>query len=136
MNNSAMKTEHSMAEVCRINDLVPDSGVCVKVDGGQVALFMISAKTGRSVESTGKAENAENGQYRIYAIANRDPVGGANVLSRGVIGDIGGEPVVASPLYKQHFSLIDGRCLEDGQHAVAVYPVHLDGDRVMLQCRG
>ena len=28
-------------------------------------------------------------------------------------GDAGGEPVVASPLYKQRYALMDGRCLDD-----------------------
>ena len=50
---------------------------------------------------------------RVYAIGNHDPASGANVLARGIVGDIGGELVVASPIYKQHFSLITGRCLEE-----------------------
>jgi nitrite reductase (NADH) small subunit len=33
--------------------------------------------------------------------------------------------VIASPLYKQHFSLHDGRCLEDADVAVATYPVRV-----------
>ncbi len=53
--------------------------------------------------------------------ANHDPISGVNVLSRGIVGDIAGELVVASPLYKQHFSLISGRCLEEPEHAVPVY---------------
>jgi nitrite reductase/ring-hydroxylating ferredoxin subunit len=32
---------------------------------------------------------------------------------RGIIGDLQGERVIASPIYKQHFSLATGRCLED-----------------------
>lgn len=34
-------------------------------------------------------------------------------MSRGIIGDLQGERVIASPIYKQHFSLATGRCLED-----------------------
>jgi len=53
----------------------------------------------------------------VFAIGNYDPASDANVLSRGIVGDIGGEIVVASPIYKQHFSLITGRCLEEPRFA-------------------
>ncbi|MCQ4010631.1 hypothetical protein FK521_28485, partial [Klebsiella pneumoniae] len=33
--------------------------------------------------------------------ANPSTITAANVLSRGLLGDVGGEPVVISPLYKQ-----------------------------------
>jgi nitrite reductase (NADH) large subunit len=35
----------------------------------------------------------------------------AHVLSRGIVGELRGERVVASPLYKHHYSLATGRCL-------------------------
>jgi nitrite reductase (NADH) small subunit len=95
--------------------LQPDSGVCVLVAGQQVALFHM------------KKENA------VYAIGNYDPLGKANVLSRGIIGDVKGEPVVASPLYKQHFSLNTGVCIEDSQISVPVYPIRIQNGRVELQ---
>jgi nitrite reductase (NADH) small subunit len=65
-------------------------------------------------------------------IDNYDPIGGANVLSRGIVGDINGELVVASPLYKQHFSLLSGRCLEDDSVQVSVYQARLEGDAVIV----
>ncbi len=46
-------------------------------------------------------------------MSNQDPFSQAFVMSRGIIGDLQGERVVASPIYKQHFSLATGRCLED-----------------------
>jgi len=65
----------------------------------------------------------------IHAIGNLDPASGAQVLARGIVGDAGGEPVVASPMYKQHFSLIDGRCLEEPQWSVPVHEARmLDGE--------
>ncbi|MBO1997224.1 nitrite reductase (NAD(P)H) small subunit [Klebsiella pneumoniae] len=33
---------------------------------------------------------------RVYALDNREPGSAANVLSRGLLGDVGGEPVVIS----------------------------------------
>ena len=83
---------------CALEDIVPDSGVCALVDEQQVAMFRV-----------GDA---------VHAIGNYDPASGANVLARGIVGDIGGELVVASPIYKQHFSLITGRCLEEPELSV------------------
>jgi nitrite reductase (NADH) small subunit len=99
--------------VCRLDDIVPDTGVCALVAGEQVAVFRIQGK--------------------IFAIGNRDPFSGANVLSRGIIGDLGGEVVVASPVYKQHFSLLTGRCLEDGAVRVPVYAASVEGGFVMVE---
>jgi nitrite reductase (NADH) small subunit len=101
--------------VCSVDDLQPNSGVCALVAGQQVALFYLVK------------------EQAVYAIHNYDPIGKANVLSRGVIGDIKGELVVASPLYKQHFSLKTGICVEDVQVAAPVYPVRLYNGKVEVQ---
>ena len=82
-------------DVCAVDELQPNSGVCALVEKQQVAIFYMPK------------------EQAVYAIHNYDPIGKANVLSRGLIGDINGEPVVASPLYKQHFSLVTGACLDD-----------------------
>ncbi|WP_372783221.1 nitrite reductase small subunit NirD [Litorivivens sp.] len=98
--------------VCSITDLPPNAGVCALVDGKQIAIF-----------------NVNNS---VYALDNRDPFSGANVLSRGIIGSLGDELVVASPIYKQHFSLASGRCLEDESQSVNAYSAKLDGDTIMV----
>ena len=100
--------------VCRLNEIVPNTGVCALVGGRQVAVFRLDDDS-------------------IYAIANYDPFSRANVLSRGIVGDLKGELVVASPVYKQHFSLASGRCLEDPGVRIAVFPVRLDGDVVWVE---
>ena len=100
-------------KICRLQDIVPDTGVAALVGGEQVAVFRID--------------------QRIYAIGNRDPFSGANVLSRGIVGDLNGELVVASPIYKQHFSLLTGRCLEDDAVSVAVYRASVDGEDVLIE---
>ncbi len=102
-------------KVCNVADLQPDSGVCALVVGKQVAIFYLLK------------EDA------VYAIDNYDPIGKANVLSRGIVGDIKGEPVVASPLYKQHFSLLTGVCLEDESVSVTVYPIRVESGCVEVQ---
>lgn len=101
--------------VCSLDDLQPDSGVCALVEGQQVAIFFLVK------------------EQVAYAIHNYDPIGKANVLSRGMIGDIKGEPMVASPLYKQHFSLRTGICLEDESIVVPTYPIRIQNGRVEIQ---
>jgi nitrite reductase (NADH) small subunit len=100
--------------VCKLNDIVPNTGVCALVGGRQVAVFRLDDNS-------------------VYAIDNHDPFSHANVLSRGIVGDLKGELVVASPVYKQHFSLDSGQCLEDPAVRVAVFPVRLEGDRVCVK---
>ena len=101
-------------DVCAVDDLQPNSGVCALVEEQQVAVFYMPK------------------EQTVYAIHNYDPIGKANVLSRGLIGDINGEPVVASPLFKQHFSLVTGSCLEDGTVEVDVFDVRIAGGRVEI----
>ncbi|MGG7241031.1 nitrite reductase small subunit NirD, partial [Klebsiella pneumoniae] len=69
-------------------------------------------------------------EKRVYVLSNKDPFSQANVMSRGIIGDLQGERVVASPIYKQHFSLATGRCLEDKDQKLAVYPSKIVDGRV------
>jgi nitrite reductase (NADH) small subunit len=100
--------------VCRVDDLQPDSGVCALVNGLQVAIFYMPK------------------DKVVYAINNYDPFGNANVLSRGIIGDINGQPVVASPLYKQHFNLQTGVCLEDETVTIPAYAVRIENGSVQV----
>jgi nitrite reductase (NADH) small subunit len=100
---------------CNSCDLVEGSGVCALVRGVQVAIYYLPQL-----------------ETPIFALANHDPIGGANVLSRGIVGDLGGELVVASPLYKQHFNLRTGACVEREDVAVPVYLARLDGDKVLI----
>ncbi len=101
--------------LCDQNDLVANSGICAIVDGQQIAIFYLP-----------------NESPQIYAIGNWDPIGKANVLSRGMVGDINERLVVASPLYKQHFDLLTGECLDDNDVTVPVYKVKLASDQVLL----
>lgn len=49
----------------------------------------------------------------VYALSNYDPFSNAFVRSRGNVGDRNGVPKVASPIYKQNFSLQTGQCFDD-----------------------
>lgn len=101
--------------VCAVTDLLPRAGVAARAAGRQVAIFYLPGET-----------------PEVRVLDNYDPIGDAPVLSRGIVGDVAGEPVVASPLYKQHFSLVDGRCLEHQDVAVPVYRALLSGGWVYL----
>lgn len=103
--------------LCHRQDLVANSGVVAWFAGAQIALFLLS--------------QSDTGE-RVYAVHNRDPQSGANVIGRGMIGHIQGVAVVASPLYKQHFRLADGLCLEQPEVALQAWPVRLNGDRVEI----
>ncbi|MGR9116156.1 MAG: nitrite reductase small subunit NirD [Gammaproteobacteria bacterium] len=105
-------------DVCHIDDLQPDSGLCALVKGKQIAIFYMPK------------------EQALYAIDNFDPFGQANVLSRGMIGDIGGIPMVASPLFKQHFNLQTGVCFEDENVKVGSYDIRLVNDRVVVKIEG
>ena len=101
--------------VCAESDLVVNTGVCAKLDEDQVAVFCV-----------GK-------QRDLYAVSNYDPIGEANVMSRGIVGSLGDDVVVASPLYKQHFKLETGECLENAEAALKVYSVRVEGGQVQIQ---
>ncbi|ELP61948.1 nitrite reductase small subunit NirD [Streptomyces turgidiscabies] len=98
-------SDDSWFTVCDLNVLLPGRGVAALLpDGRQAAVFR---------------DRAGN----LYAIDNRDPFGGAAVLSRGLTGTHQGRPYVASPLLKQRFDLESGRCLDDEAVAVTAYEV-------------
>ena len=99
-------------DVCSVDDLQADSGVCALVEETQVALFYMPK------------ENT------IYAVNNYDPFSKVQVLSRGLIGDINGDPMVSSPIYKQHFNLETGQCFEDDTVRIDTYAVRNKNGRI------
>ncbi|WP_120995504.1 nitrite reductase small subunit NirD [Stutzerimonas urumqiensis] len=103
--------------LCSRQDLVAHSGVVAWLDGEQVALFHLP--------------DTETGD-QVFAIANKDPKSGANVIGRGIVGQLKGDLVIASPLYKQHFRLADGTCLEYPEQRLRVWPARLNGDAVEI----
>lgn len=97
--------------VCVLTDIVPNTGVCAKVGQAQVAVFRIVSPQG-----------VEEG---VFALGNFEPKSQANVLARGLVGDLGGISVVASPVYKNHYALATGVCLEEEALRVPVYAVRV-----------
>jgi nitrite reductase (NADH) small subunit len=107
---SAALNGHPWVRVCRLDQLQPGRGVAALLGDRQVALFRLAGDDGLDV---------------VHAIDNIDPISGAAVLSRGIVGDREGRPVVASPVYKQAFSLETGRCLDEPGQEVEVFSVRI-----------
>ncbi|MFA5632990.1 MAG: nitrite reductase small subunit NirD [Porticoccaceae bacterium] len=114
MNTQVLYNKTPWRTLCRRRDLVANSGVVAWYEGVQIALFFVAE------------------EQQVYALENRDPRSGANVIGRGILGDLEGEAVVASPLYKQRFRLADGTCLEDDSQRLRVWPARLNGDAVEI----
>ncbi|ORU92393.1 MAG: nitrite reductase small subunit [Cycloclasticus sp. symbiont of Poecilosclerida sp. N] len=101
-------------DICAISDIPKNAGIAALVNGQQIAIFSI-----------GK-------QPQVFAIDNHDPFSKANVLARGITGNINDALVVASPIYKQHFNLATGQCIEDESVCVDSYAVRIDNNRVFI----
>jgi NAD(P)H-dependent nitrite reductase small subunit len=99
--------------VCSLDDLIPGTGVCALVGGRQIAVYQVEGQT--------------------YALDNFDPGSRANVLSRGLTGDLQNERVVASPIYKHHFVLASGRCIEDPTFSVTAYATRVVDGMVQIE---
>ena len=103
--NAAVDTMGSWHSVCRVEDIVEGSGVAARLGVDQIALFRVDGI--------------------IYAVDHRDPRSGACVIARGIVGDRDGELKVASPMFKQSFSLVDGRCLDDDGPGLRTWEVRI-----------
>ncbi|HTJ92773.1 MAG TPA: nitrite reductase small subunit NirD [Pararobbsia sp.] len=114
---STVSSAGAWTPVCAIDDIVPNTGVCALVDDTHVAVFRV-----------------EHGEPGVYAIGNYDPASHASVLSRGLIGSVGERLVVASPIYKHHFDLRTGECLEEPDMSVRAFATRIEDGRVWVAC--
>ena len=103
--------------VCEYDALLPERGVAALLGEVQIALF-----------------RTHDGE--VFALGNQDPFSGANVMSRGIVGSRGDVPTVASPMFKQVFSLRTGECLDDPEVSLPVYPVEVVDGQVVVGSGG
>ncbi len=101
-------------DVCPLDRIIPDRGVCAKVGPHQVAVFRVAPGD------------------ELLALSNYDPFSKAYVLSRGIVGSRGDRLKVASPIYKQSFDLRTGECLDDAAVSVPTFAVRLLDGRVQV----
>jgi nitrite reductase (NADH) small subunit len=96
--------------VCPLVRVPTERAVCVLVGGEQVAL--VRTRTGD-----------------VHAVSNLDPVSGAMVMSRGLVGSRGEREVLISPMHKQAYDLLTGECLDRDDVWLTVHEVRVvDGD--------
>ena len=104
--------QSAFTRVCALTEIPDQLGVCALVGGQQVAVFRLGAQ--------------------VYALGNRDPFSGANVIARGLTGSYGERLKVVSPLLKHSFDLETGVSLDKPEVALPVYPVRLEGGEVWI----
>ncbi|MBS9402971.1 nitrite reductase small subunit NirD [Halomonas sp. TRM85114] len=134
---AATSTAPDWLVVCTRADLVPYSGVAAWVETAegpaQVAIFYIPCGPNTPRPAGPNTPALSHHDPELYAIDHHDPIAGANVIARGIVGDLKGQPVVASPIYKQHFRLEDGQCLEDEAVKLRTWPLRFDGEKVLIK---
>lgn len=95
--------------LAKVSDIPEGSGISVMTsDDREVALFKIDGK--------------------IYAIDNECPHAGGP-LSEGFVRD----GVVTCPWHNWEFKLKTGKCLNAPDHCVAIIPITIEGDEILLQ---
>lgn len=98
--------------ICALTAIPAQAGIGARLGEMQIALFRFG----------------EN----VYALDNLEPGSQANVLSRGLLGDAAGEPIVISPLYKRRIRLRDGRQCDSGEAVVRAWPVKVENGTVWV----
>ena len=114
--NIALNLKCNWQPLCSTADLVANSGVVALLEGQQVALFYLPES-----------------EQQVFAIGNCDPKSGANVIGRGIVGHLQGELVIASPLYKQHYDLNTGACLEQPELSVRAHAARVEDGQVLVR---
>ena len=114
MTTDTLTDTDAWTTACSVDDILPDTGVCALLGERHVAIFRLA-------------------DDQFYAIDNVDPKSGASVLSRGLVGSLGERIVVASPLYKNHFDLQSGACIEAPEQSVRSYGVRVERGQVFVQ---
>jgi nitrite reductase (NADH) small subunit len=104
-------------DVCALEDLEPFWGEAALVSGHQVALVRLPGD-------------------RVFAVGNLDPVAGAYVMSRGIVGSRGDRATIASPLHKEVYDLESGQRLGADGPGLGSYPVRFVGDRIEVLVEG
>lgn len=102
--------------VCPFHRLPVERAVCVLVAGEQVALVRTR-------------------DDRLFAVDNLDPVSGAMVMSRGIVGSRGEVDVLISPMHKQAYDLGTGQCLDLPDVWLGTHEVRVVAGDVEVQLR-
>jgi nitrite reductase/ring-hydroxylating ferredoxin subunit len=103
---------HPWVPIASLDDLIPGRGAGALVAGDCVAVFLL-------------------GDGTIHAVGSIDPLSGANVMARGLVGSavVDGIDVrfVVSPLDKVRYRLDTGERLSGDGAGLGVWPVRVVG---------
>ncbi|MCU0415860.1 MAG: nitrite reductase small subunit NirD [Cytophagaceae bacterium] len=106
--NSMTTTDILWHRVATVQDIPENGGACALIDGKQIAIYNFTRR----------------GEW--YATDNLCPHRQQMILSRGMIGDMQGEPKVACPFHKKTFSLKSGACLSGDNYEIKTYPIKVE----------
>ena len=101
-------------DVCSVEDIAMDRGVCALVADRAIAVFRASP------------------DGTLFALSNLDPFSGASVMSRGIVGSCREIRKIASPMYKQSFDLATGICLDDPDVRLDAFAVRDVDGRIQI----
>ncbi|WP_444915592.1 nitrite reductase small subunit NirD [Microbulbifer sp. TRSA007] len=132
-SNSVAITHPQWSPICQRSDLVTNSGVCAL--WGDTSVYPTKALN--TVTKTVYQRSIAlfflpDQEQQLYAVDNWDPIAQAGVIARGIIAELEGELTIASPMYKNHFRLSDGVCMEDSDIKLATYPLAFSGNTVYI----
>ncbi|NKF50623.1 nitrite reductase small subunit NirD [Shewanella sp. WXL01] len=104
----------SWVDVCDATSLPKGTGIAAWVEGSAVAIFDL-------------------GEDGLFALDNIDPATGVSLLARGLVCDMDGKLCVASPLYKHHYQLSSGVCLEDDALVAKPYQIKNQNGKILIK---
>lgn len=97
--------------ICQLTDLELCWGEAALIHGRQVALFRVDSAT-------------------VFAVSHRDPVSGAQVMARGIVGSKGKRFTITSPLHKEVYFLDSGVPVSGTGTALRSFPVQVQDGTV------
>lgn len=123
LHHDASDARPGWVDIASSADIAIDRGVAALVDGEPVAVFRLVANPG--------------GDEQWFAVDHTDPISGALVIARGLVGstDIDGVEVmtVASPIHKERYNLATGERLDGAGPALHVWEIVERAGRVLVR---
>jgi nitrite reductase (NADH) small subunit len=113
-NNGTSEKLITWEKTIKASDVPENDGVAIILDGKQIAVFNFTV------------------EGKWFAVQNLCPHKNEMALSRGLLGDVNGEPKIACPFHKKTFSLETGNCLNDDLCSVDVYPIKIEEGYVFI----
>ena len=121
--------------------MIPNLNIYQTVEADQVSIWFKAAPVTKFPANGGACVKYKDKQIAVfnhsredawYACQNLCPHKMEMVLSRGLIGEDGGEPKVACPLHKNSFSLKTGKHLNGDLSPITTYPIKIEDGFVYI----